>query len=241
MTVARLHLDQRLALGRPLRVAGDRAHYLRNVLRLRVGDEVLLFNAADGEWRARVTAFARHEATLQPEDLARPPTAEPGPTLVFAPIRRNRLEWLVEKAVELGVARLVPVITRRSVVKPEGAERLALIAREAAEQCERLTLPEVDVPVPLASWLDRRDRGEPVLVALAREEARPLVEALRDQPRPVFLIGPEGGFAPEERERFRAEPGIVPVSLGPRILRTETAALAMLAVASQLGPAAGQS
>lgn len=235
MTVARLHLDQKLALGRPVRVAGDRAHYLRNVLRLRSGDEVLLFNAEHGEWRARVTGLGRHEATLEPEARARPPAPEPGPTLVFAPIRRNRLEWLVEKAVELGVARLVPVITRRSVVKPEGAERLALIAREAAEQCERLTLPEVEPPVPLAAWLDRRDQATPVLVALAREEAPPLVEALHDRPRPVFLIGPEGGFAPEERERFRAEPGILPVSLGPRILRTETAALTMLAVASQLG------
>ncbi len=233
MTQARLHVAGPLAAGAAVRLEDERAHYLRNVLRLREGEPVRLFNAEDGEWQARLVAVARHAATVELSELVRPPAPEPGPTLVFAPIRRNRLDWLVEKAVELGVARLVPVITRRTVVKPEGADRLTAIAREAAEQSERLTLPPVAPPVPFAAWLAGRDPGEPVLVALTREDAAPLPAALRRHAEPpTLLIGPEGGFAPEERERLRGAPNVQAVSLGPRILRTETAALAMLAAAS---------
>ena len=147
MSVPRLQVEARLLPGAALRLEDDRAHYLRHVLRLRAGDPVLAFNAEDGEWQARLATQGRHGAVLELEQRVRAPAEEPGPTLVFAPIRRNRLEWLLEKAVELGVARLVPVITRRTVVKPEGSERLAAIAREAAEQCERLTVPPVDPPV----------------------------------------------------------------------------------------------
>ncbi len=242
MTQARLHVAGPLAAGAAVRLEDERAHYLRNVLRLREGEPVRLFNAEDGEWEARLVGLARHAATLEPEALARRPAPEPGPTLVFAPIRRNRLDWLVEKAVELGVARLVPVITRRTVVRPEGSDRLAAIAREAAEQSERLTLPEVAPPAPFPAWLAgpaREPAPPPALVALTREDAAvPLAEALRDAPpEPTLLIGPEGGFAPEEREELRAAgPRVRPVTLGPRILRTETAALAMLAACALLAP-----
>ena len=235
MTQARLHIAGPIGAGGEIRLADERAHYLRNVLRLREGELVRLFNAEDGEWAARLVAVARHAAVLRLLEQVRAPVPEPGPTLVFAPIRRNRLDWLVEKAVELGVARLVPVITRRTVVKPEGADRLAAIAREAAEQCERLSVPPVMPPTPFAAWLAARDPHEPVLVALTRTEAVPLARALRVQENGramTFLIGPEGGFADDEREQLRAAPGVWAVSLGTRILRTETAALAMLAAAS---------
>lgn len=235
MAQARLHVAGPIGAGTKVRLEDDRAHYLRNVLRLREGEPVRLFNAEHGEWSARLASLARHAATLEPVERLRAPGLEPGPTLVFAPIRKNRLDWLVEKAVELGVARLVPVITRRTVVKPENADRLAAIAREAAEQCERLTLPPVAPPTAFDAWLAGRETGgEPVLVALTREAAAdPLAQALRGlaQP-PTLLIGPEGGFGPDEREQLRAAPGVRAVSLGPRILRTETAALAMLAATS---------
>ncbi|MEK0082073.1 16S rRNA (uracil(1498)-N(3))-methyltransferase [Benzoatithermus flavus] len=225
MTVPRLHLPERLAAGATLAVVGDRAHYLRHVLRLKEGDPVHAFNAGDGEWRAVIKGIGRHEMRLEIERLLRPAVPEPGPTLAFAPIRRNRLEWLVEKAVELGVARLVPVITQRTVVKPEKADRLAAIATEAAEQCERLTVPPIDPPRPLPAWLAARAPAVPLFLADERGEGAAIAEAWHRHPDAEILIGPEGGFAPEEVERLRAVPGVVPVTLGPRILRAETAAL----------------
>jgi 16S rRNA (uracil1498-N3)-methyltransferase len=128
------------------------------------------------------------------------------------------------------VARLVPVITQRTVAKPEGSERLAAIAREAAEQCERLTVPPVEAPAPLDAWLAARDPRVPALAAITQEKAAvPIAEALSGQPAPTLLIGPEGGWSPAERERLRTAPGVRPVSLGPLVLRAETAALVALA------------
>lgn len=230
MGEARLHVTETLGPAREIRLLGDRAHYLRHVLRLREGDALRLFNAEDGEWRAELRRTARHEVELLVGTCLRHPADEPGPTLVFAPIRRNRLDWLVEKAVELGAARLVPVLTRRTVVKPESSTRLEAIAREAAEQCERLTVPTIEPPRPLTDWLAARKVGEPFLVALERDpDAHPLATALAPGRPPIFLVGPEGGFALEERALLLAAPAVRPVSLGPRILRAETAALYGLA------------
>jgi 16S rRNA (uracil1498-N3)-methyltransferase len=225
MTVPRLHCPGELAQGQVHELAGERAHYLRHVLRLREGDQVHLFNAAAGEWRAEIARLGKHGLALRIATQTRAPAPEPGPTLAFAPIRRTRLEWLVEKAVELGVARLVPVITRRTVAKPEKVDRLAAIATEAAEQCERLGVPAIDPPRPLPDWLTSRAAAVPLLFADERGEGMPLIQALRRHPDGELLVGPEGGFAPEERQRLLALPGAVPVGLGPRILRAETAAL----------------
>jgi 16S rRNA (uracil1498-N3)-methyltransferase len=225
MTVPRLHLPERLSAGRVVAVATGRAHYLRHVLRLREGAAVHVFNADDGEWRSGVASLGRREVTLRIDALVRAPAPEPGPTLVFAPVKRNRLEWLVEKAVELGVARLIPVITQRTVAKPERADRLEAIAVEAAEQCERLTVPALDAPRALGNWLAARGRAPAVLFADERGGALPVAEALRQEPEAELLVGPEGGFAPDERERLLAAPGVRPVSLGRCILRAETAAL----------------
>jgi 16S rRNA (uracil1498-N3)-methyltransferase len=227
MTVPRLHVAERLGAGRELRLAGDRAHYLRNVLRLRAGAELRLFNAVDGEWRASVASAGRHEIGLAVAERVRAPAAEPGPSLAFAPIRRNRLEWLVEKAVELGVARLVPILTQRTVVRPEGAGRLEAIAVEAAEQCERLTVPTVDPPRPLHEWLAARPIV-PLLFAHERGGVMPLGRALRADVTAELLVGPEGGFTPDESALLLARPEVTAVNLGPRILRAETAALYML-------------
>lgn len=229
MTVPRLHVTERLVAGQELRIAGDRAHYLRNVLRLREGAALRPFNAEDGEWQAAIANVARHEVQVALVERVRAPAPEPGPTLVFAPIRRNRLEWLVEKAVELGAARLVPILTQRTVVRPEGSERLAAIATEAAEQCERLTVPAIEPPVPFAAWLAARDPARPLLFADERGTGLALARALDAHPDGELLAGPEGGFTKEERESLVAAPGVIPVSLGARILRAETAALYLLA------------
>jgi 16S rRNA (uracil1498-N3)-methyltransferase len=236
MTVPRLHCPGELTAGQALELAGERAHYLRHVLRLREGDGLHLFNAAAGEWRAEIARLAKHGLLLRIVARTREPVPEPGPTLVFAPIKRSRLEWLVEKAVELGVARLVPVITRRTVARPERSDRLEAIAVEAAEQCERLSVPLIEPPRPLADWLVARAAAVPLLFADERGEGTPLMAAWRRHPEGELLVGPEGGFAPDERQRLLGLPGVVPVSLGPRILRAETAALYAL-VAWQLARA----
>ena len=208
-------------------------HYLRHVLRLREGAEVRPFNGDDGEWLARIVAFGRHRLDLHVEARLRSPEPEPGPTLVFAPIRHNRLEWLIEKAVELGAARLVPVLTRRTVVRPEKALRLQAIAVEAAEQCERLTVPPIAEPVGLPQWLRSREPSLPLLHAEERAGGTPILAAVLRHPAAEILIGPEGGFAEDELALLRADPATVTVSLGRLILRAETAALHAL-VAWQL-------
>ena len=165
MSPPRLHVAEHLASGQLVPLEGDRAHYLRTVLRLRDGAEVRLFNAAPANGRG-AWPWSR---VLVESGWSACPSPEPGPTLAFAPIRRNRLDWLIEKAVELGVARLVPVLTERGVVRPDNALRLAAMAVEAAEQCERLTVPPSTAARQLAEWLGLRDGAAPLLFA---EEAR---------------------------------------------------------------------
>jgi 16S rRNA (uracil1498-N3)-methyltransferase len=229
MRVPRLHVaDEGLMAGRELRFVGDRAHQLRNVLRLREGALIHPFNAANGEWRATLTRVARHELLARVDERVRPPTPEPGPSLVFAPIRRNRLDWLVEKAVELGVGRLTPVLTERTVARPEAAHRLQAVATEAAEQSERLTVPVVDAPRTLPEWLASRDAAVPILLADERGQGAPPIQAMAAKVSAELVVGPEGGFAPRERGLLLAVPGALPMTLGRRILRAETAALYLL-------------
>ena len=163
MAPPRLHCPEGLEAGATLRLEGPRAHYLAPVLRLRAGAPLRLFNADQGEWAATLKALGRQQATLEVDRRLRPPAPEPGPVLHFVPIRRNRLDWLVEKAVELGAARLVPILTERAVVKLENPSRLRAIAVEAAEQCGRLTVPELDEPVSFGNWLAARDPARKLL------------------------------------------------------------------------------
>jgi 16S rRNA (uracil1498-N3)-methyltransferase len=230
----RLFVDEPLESGASLILEGPRAHYLAHVLRLKPGREVRLFNAASGEFAARIARITRHTAELAVEEQRLPPTAESGPVLHFAPIRQSRLDWLVEKAVELGAARLVPVITRFTQVKPGRPERIHAIAVEAAEQCGRLTVPEVEEPRPFGQWLDTL-RPTPLFFADEAGDAQGLIEALGAHGPGDLLVGPEGGFASEERAALRRRPHVVPITLGPRILRTETAALAALSVWQAVG------
>lgn len=233
MSPPRLHLDRPLAQGASIQLEGERVHYLRNVLRLREGAEVRPFNGADGEWLGRVDALGRRRLDLRLVELLRAPAPEAGPTMVFAPIRRNRLEWLIEKAVELGAAKLVPVLTRRTVVRPERVDRLQAIASEAAEQCERLTVPPISTPVSLSQWLQSRPSCLPLLHAEERGGGMSILAAIRRNPSAEILIGPEGGFADDELALLRADPATITVNLGHLILRAETAAVTAL-VAWQL-------
>ena len=226
----RLHVAAPLVAGGSLELDGDHAHYLRHVLRLAPGAAVAVFNGGDGEWRAVIEGFSRAGCRLRVESRRRSAVAEPDLWLAFAPIRRSRLEVLVEKATELGVSRLIPVPTRHTDIARVNAGRLAAIAREAAEQCERLTVPEISHPVPFFTLLSEWS-GRPLLVCAESGAAQPLATALAALPAgpAAVLVGPEGGFADSELDELRRQPFVVPVGLGPRVLRAETAALAALA------------
>lgn len=197
------------------------------MLRLRPGDPVRLFNPASGEWLGILLRLDRRSAEVRLAEQLRAPIREPGPQLAIAPIRANRLDWLVEKAVELGVARIALVTTQRCVVRLERSERLRAIAIEAAEQCGRLSLPEFVLFGDLAQFLAALP-ADGTLVVADEAGGEPIASVPPIPPDAALLVGPEGGFAPEERALLAARSGTRRVSLGPRILRSETAALFLL-------------
>jgi 16S rRNA (uracil1498-N3)-methyltransferase len=222
-SLPRLFVDEVLAEGAGVTVDGN---YLAAVLRLGPGDKVKLFDDRTGEWLAEIVEAGKKRVTLRVGERLREREEVPDLWLLFAPVKRGRIDWLVEKATELGVARLIPAITRRTIVDKLNLERLRAHAVEAAEQCERTALPVLeeqrkldavlkDWPVDRALWFADEAGGE----------------AFAPSPGPAaILIGPEGGFTGEERSAIRAVPQARPVSLGPRILRADTAALAAVAL-----------
>jgi len=219
----------RVPLGEGARVELDagQANYLGNVLRMKEGGELLLFDGASGEWLARIAEAGKKRMALAVERRTREAEGIPDVWLAFAPVKRGRVDWLIEKATELGVARLVPVTTQRTIVERLNLERLRAHIIEAAEQCGRTRLPELAEPVALARFLDQRDPARPLWFA---DEAggEPAASAFKPGAATI-LTGPEGGFSEDERAAIRAAPNAHPISLGPRILRAETAALAALA------------
>ena len=226
-SLPRLFVEATLSDGAAVTLDGPQANYLGNVLRLGVGGQVLLFDGTSGEWIATVAQMTRKSMQLTVERRTKAVEAVPDLWLAFAPVKRTQLDWLVEKATELGVARLMPVVTRRTVVERIKGERLRSIAVEAAEQCGRTMLPVIDELVALERLLKERDPGR--LLYFADETGgEPMATAFAPGPG-LILTGPEGGFTPEERELIRAAVGVKPISLGPRILRAETAALAAVA------------
>lgn len=218
----------RAQLGEGVRVDLDasQANYLGNVMRLGEGAELLVFDGSSGEWLARISEAGKKRMALTVERRTRQSEAIPDVWLAFAPVKRTQTDWLVEKATELGVAKLIPVITQRTIAERVKLERLGSIAIEAAEQCGRTRLPTIDEPISLAQFLKQADRA----IYFADEGGgEPAASAFKPGPA-VILTGPEGGFTDDERAVIRAAPNAIPVSLGPRILRAETAALAALAV-----------
>jgi len=230
----RLFVDAALGVEVELRLADERVHYLRHVLRLEAGAAVDLFNGRDGEWRSSLAALGKGRATLAVERQLRPQTSGPDLWLAFAPVKRARIDTIAEKATELGVAALLPVVTQHTAVERVNVERLQAIAVEAAEQCERLTVPEMRGSVTLGKLLDEWPRDRRLLLCAEAGEAQPIADALRAHvnsavARWAVMIGPEGGFARSELDALVKLPFVMPVGLGPRILRADTAALAALA------------
>jgi 16S rRNA (uracil1498-N3)-methyltransferase len=210
-----------------------RAHYLRHVLRLEKGARVAVFNARDGEYAARVEGYGKGWATLALEGQRRAPTPEPDLWLVFAPIKRARLDFIAEKAVELGVSGLWPVFTQHTAVGRVNTERLVTTAVEAAEQSERLSVPEVFAPAKLEDVLARWPKERRLVFCDESGGGGPIADVLRQQDltKPhAILTGPEGGFARAELDALHKLPFVTPVGLGPRVLRADTAALSALAI-----------
>ena len=231
---ARLFVPDALVEDAEVALDPGQSHYLRHVLRLAPGDPVQLFNGRDGEWLARIDRFAKQGGTAIAERMTRTqPPAPPALVLAFAPIRKQRLDVLIEKAVELGATRLCPVLTERTSHGRLKRDRIEAQIREAAEQCERLDLPELDDPQPLPAFLQDWGTDIPLLLAAEAGEAKPLAELALEFPAgsPIaFVIGPEGGFSARELAFLTANPLLRAVGLGPRILRAETAAIAVLAL-----------
>ncbi len=223
-SLPRLFVDRALSGGQSLTLDGGAANYLGNVLRLKPGDAVKLFDDGSGEWLARIEAVERKRITLSVADRLRAREDVPDLWLLFAPLKKQTTDWLVEKATELGIARLVPVMTRRTVADRVNLDRLRAITIEAAEQCDRTALPEIAEPVKLEALLKNWPEGRALLFA-DESGGAPLAQVAKPGPAGI-LIGPEGGFTDEERAAIRAV--ATPVALGPRILRAETAALAAL-------------
>jgi 16S rRNA (uracil1498-N3)-methyltransferase len=233
----RLFVDVPLAAGGLLEPSSAQAHYLLTVMRRRAGDRVVLFNGRDGEWLATIEPLERRRCRLAIAEQLRVQRPEPGPALLFAPLKRIRQEFLIEKATELGVARFEPVFTRRSVVDRISRSRVLSIAIEAAEQSGRLTVPEIDPPLPLDQRLESWPDGRLLYFGDETGAGEPLLGTLREKGPGDLLIGPEGGFTEEELADLRGRDYVVAVSLGPRLLRAETAALAALACWQAVGAA----
>ena len=226
-SLPRLFVREALCDGGRVELDAGQANYLGNVMRLGEGSEVLLFDGNSGEWLARIDEAGKKGMALAVGRRTREPENIPDVWLAFAPVKRSQTDWLVEKATELGVAKLMPVMTQRTIAERVKLERLEAIAIEAAEQCGRTRLPEMAEPIQLGKFLEMGDAGRALYFA---DESGGEAAAVAFKPgSAVILTGPEGGFTDEERDAIRAAPNASPISLGPRILRAETAALASLA------------
>ncbi len=242
----RLHVTGALKAGAEVALEKPQAHYLRNVLRLKSGDGVLAFNGKDGEWRATLAERGKN-TTLSMSEQTRPQTEPRDLHYLFAPLKHERLDYMVQKAVEMGVSRLQPVLTQHTQVKRVNTERMRANAVEAAEQCGVLSIPEIGEPVTFARAMASRKADRLLVFCDEEADVKDSIATLADAreapsamlpltmsgagsgPQPLaLLIGPEGGFAEEERAALLKLTNVVRLSLGPRILRADTAAVAAL-------------
>ena len=233
----RLYLDTPLGEGTRVALDASQANYLGNVLRRKAGDSVLVFNGRDGEWRAILANSGKRGLALSIDTQSRPQTSALDLHYLFAPLKHARLDYMAQKAVEMGASRLQPVMTRHGQVARLNLERMRANAIEAAEQCGILTLPKIGAPIALDQMIADRDPARLLVFCDEEAEVTDPVAALTQararaaSPPPLaVLIGPEGGFAPEERAALLGLPNTVRLALGPRILRADTAAVAALAL-----------
>jgi 16S rRNA (uracil1498-N3)-methyltransferase len=227
----RLYVRSALTTGANVALDSAQAHYLSNVLRLALGDEVLVFNGEHGEWRGHLVSASKKGGELACVEQVRPQDVLPDLWLLFAPVKGDRTDYIVEKATELGVTGIIPVITERTIVRKVNVDRLQARCSEAAEQCGRLSVPVLKDAMPLSAFFVAPTDGGVILFADEAGESVTIANALASNPPKVALLtGPEGGFTPAERQKLRACAHVTPVTLGPRILRADTATFAGLAL-----------
>jgi 16S rRNA (uracil1498-N3)-methyltransferase len=231
---ARVYLDTPLAAGQAVSLDRAQANYLRNVLRLKPGDDLLLFNGRDGEWQAQLAGTGKRALTAIVGGRRREQPQPPDLHFLFAPLKHARLDYLVQKAVEMGVSRLQPVLTRHTQVARVNLDRIRANSIEAAQQCGILALPKVAEPMAFKVAIESVDAGRLLVFCDEGAEVKDPVAALAAAKHTglplAVLIGPEGGFAEEERTALLKRPNVVRIALGPRILRADTAAVAALAL-----------
>lgn len=228
----RLHVDQRLGEGLTVTPSPAQTHYLLNVLRTRAGAEILLFNGRDGEWLARVVPETKKAVRLEPFERTRPQSPACDLLFCFAPLKAGRLDWLAQRATEMGAGIIQPVVTRHTQVRDPGIDRIRANVIEAAEQCGVLAVPEVRDTVALDRLVASWDRHRRLIFAdedSATDNPMPALSGIAET-KLGLLVGPEGGFSDDERAMLRALPFVTAIPLGPRILRADTAAVAALAV-----------
>ena len=230
----RLFVEAVLGPGAKVALTDAQAHYITRVMRARIGDHLLVFNGKDGEWRAEIAEAKKHGAILLCEAQTEPQADVPDLWLVFAPIKKTPADYVAQKATELGVRVLQPVLTHRTIARRVNTDRLRANAIEAAEQSGRLSVPEIREPLALKSLLRSWPKDRRIIFCDESGDAAPIADALAaakgEGPSWAVLTGPEGGFDPDERALLRANAFVVPVALGPRIMRADTASLAALAL-----------
>lgn len=228
----RVYLEAPLVAAQEVVLGSEQAHYLRHVMRLGDGQEALVFNGSDGEWLARIAASGKRGAAIVPREQIRPQPETFGPCYAFAPLKHARLDYMVQKAVEMGAARLSPVMTQFTQVNRMNLDRMRANAIEAAEQCGILALPAIDALQPLQTWLASLPDSSPLVFCDEDAPETSPLDALKNVRArdAAILIGPEGGFSPDERRLLIARDNVIRLSLGPRILRADTAAVAALAL-----------
>jgi 16S rRNA (uracil1498-N3)-methyltransferase len=230
----RLFVPGNLAEGSVVEATSDQSHYLLHVLRLKSGDVLRLFNGKHGEYRATIAKTGKHAAEIAVHEQLRLQVPEANLWLCCAPIKKTHFDYMVEKATELGVSEIQPILTQHTQVREINADRLYSICREASEQSDRLDVPAIGLPVSLSDLIDVFPNDRAMIVCAEYGEAKPIHAALHSSALSQFskaaiVTGPEGGFTAEELEMLRKAPNAFPVRLGPRILRADTAALTALA------------
>jgi 16S rRNA (uracil1498-N3)-methyltransferase len=230
-TTPRVFIDSGLSVGAEFPLTKEQGHYVANVLRCNPGDALALFNGGDGEFLAYITSTAKKSVVVRIEKKSSDVKPPPDIDYLFAPLKHARLDYMVQKATELGARRLRPVITARTIAERVNLDRMRSNAIEAAEQCNLVFVPEVLEPEKLLNVIAAWEQGRTLVFCDERAKTANPVEALKSVTTPAaVLVGPEGGFTPEERELLLSQPFVTAISLGPRIMRADTVAISALAV-----------